>query len=421
MQTFKVSDEILMGDNLIATSIDLFNRYGHKALLVTGPHVGKSQMASLVEQALKRDNVACVKFDGVTGEPTTSMVDEGLKLYRDHGCDMIVGLGGGSPLDTAKAIAAMVANPGQIADYVGKEIGGQVPPVIAIPTTAGTGSEATKFTIITNPETGVKMFLKGEALLPRVVLIDYGFGMDAPRKVTAATAIDALTHSIEAYISKKQHPLTDPLCLMAIKKITKYLPMAYADGSDARARKELAIAALMGGIAINNSSVTVVHGMSRPIGALFHVPHGVSNAMLLPACLRDLEEEHYRRLGKIGKYLHLEAFDGRDSAHKFILLVELLIRNCGIHTLKEYGIDQERYFASIDKMSHDALASGSPQNAPKDYTAQDLQQLYRKAWDYEKLRDRTKESTLSKSVETLKESADKVKKFFGNSGGGDKQ
>ena len=183
-----------------------------------------------------------------------------------------------------KAIAALVANGGNISDYMGKIIGGELPTTVAIPTTAGTGSEATQFTIITDTQNDVKMLLKGAVLMPDYAIIDPQFTMTAPPKITAATGLDALTHAAEAYTSKLAQPLSDTFALSAIKRIFKYLPVAFHDGKNVEAREQMSIAALEAGIAFNNASVTLVHGMSRPIGALFHVAHGLSNAMLLKQC-----------------------------------------------------------------------------------------------------------------------------------------
>ena len=189
-----------------------------------------------------------------------------------------------------KAIAVNVSGEKEICDYYGEVIDNKLPKMIAIPTTTGTGSEATQFTVITDTKKNIKMLLKGVVLVPDVAVVDGSFGISAPKSVTASTGLDALTHAIEAYTSRRDQPLTDSVCISAVKRLFKYLPVAYANGNDLTARNETAIAALEAGIAINNSSVTVVHGMSRPIGALYHVPHGLLNAMLLSVCSLRLTE-----------------------------------------------------------------------------------------------------------------------------------
>lgn len=349
-------------------------RLGKRALIVTGPHVGKSESMMQLCQVLKAQDIEMCIFDAITAEPTVTMVEQGVAEYHRGDCDMVIGFGGGSPLDAAKAIAAMTVNEGVISQYVGKEIGGDLPPVVCIPTTAGTGSEVTKFSIITDEQTGVKMFLKGDALTPRLAIVDYTLSMTMPASVTAATGLDALTHAMEAYLSVKSQPLINVLAINSIKHILKNLPIAYADPDNRRAREQMALAALEAGICINNSSVTVVHGMSRPVGALFHVPHGLSNAMLLSVCLRDL----YRSVGsdfdKIARKLKL--IDGMELIEQ----VSALIETCNVPTPREYGIDPQQWESAIAKMSADAIASGSPANAPREYDEEKIAALYRKVY-----------------------------------------
>lgn len=251
-------------------------KYGKKPLIVTGKHTAKSAAAA----ELLKYAPAGVIFDGITGEPTVGMINSGVGAYHDNSCDYVIGIGGGSALDSAKAIAAMSALGGNIADYMGKEIDGEFPPMVLIPTTAGTGSEATKFTIITDTEKDIKMLLKGDKLLPDLAVLDYSYTFSAPKSVTAATGMDALTHAIESYTSRRANPITDTFALSALKRIFANLPTAYNEPENETAREQMLIAAYEAGVCINNASVTIVHGMSRPIGALFHVPHGISNAML---------------------------------------------------------------------------------------------------------------------------------------------
>lgn len=362
----------------------LLRQYGHKALIVTGPHIGRSAMIERLKATLGLDGIEYAVFDKITGEPTDSMIEAGVVAYREAGCDFCIGFGGGSPLDSAKAIAAMITSPGQISDYMGKEICCQVPPIVAIPTTAGTGSEATRFTIITDTAHGIKMLLKGDVLLPRLAIVDYTLGMEAPQDVTAATGLDALTHAIESYISKKATPETDKLATSAVKDIMACITDAYRNGNDAEARKKMARAALDAGICINNSSVTVVHGMSRPIGALFHVPHGLSNAMLLTTCLSDLATCAAPRLATLARSIGAASMADDDitAAGAFVDAVSAKCKECGVPSMKEYGIDETHFTNAIDKMAADAIASGSPANAPKQYTADDCKRLYLKAYDY---------------------------------------
>ncbi|MGN0374512.1 MAG: iron-containing alcohol dehydrogenase [Butyrivibrio sp.] len=382
MSHFITPPHIFTGKNALEDAMGCIGKCGQKALIVTGKHVGKSPMYEKLAMLLSKEKISYVTFDGITGEPTDLMIEEGVRRYIESECDFVIGIGGGSPLDSAKAISAMAVNPGTISDYAGREIAGSVPPIVAIPTTAGTGSEATKFTIITDSQKDIKMLLKGDVLVPSVAVVDPDFSMDMPKSVTAATGLDALTHAVEAYTSKKATELTDALAISAVKRIVKYLPAAYKNGYDSEARKEMAIAALEAGICINNSSVTIVHGMSRPIGALFHVPHGLSNAMLLKECIGYAIYGALEKFAVLGRESGAAApeDDNPTAAVKFLEKLEEIVKICEVPTLKEYGIDKEAFYAVIDKMAEDAVASGSPGNTVRPVGVKDCIELYRKVY-----------------------------------------
>lgn len=382
MAHFAIPNHVIIGTNALAEAIPYMKGYGTKGFIVTGKHVGKSPIVDNLKKELIQADIGYYIFDGITGEPTDKMIAEGLQLYTENACDFIIGVGGGSPLDSAKAIAAMSVNEGEIADYNGKEITGNVPPIVAIPTTSGTGSEATKFTIITDQEKDIKMLLKGDCLVPNLAVINYEFTMDMPKSVTAATGLDALTHAVEAYTSKRAFSQTDVYALSAVKRIMKYLPIAYCNGYDKKAREEMAIAAFEAGICINNSSVTIVHGMSRPIGALFHVPHGMSNAMLLKECLTFALDGTYERFAELGRISGAAQYEDSDqtAAMKLIEKIEELCRICEIPTLREYGIKSEEFEAVISKMAEDAIASGSPGNTRKEVSKQDCVEIYKRVY-----------------------------------------
>ena len=273
--------QIISGAGALKQAEDCLAGFGKKAMVVTDEVMVRLGNVAHVERALEACGIGYTVYAGITGEPTDVMIGQGLEIYEKENCDFLVALGGGSPIDSMKAIGALVGNGGKIGDYLGKVITKPTPPMVAIPTTAGTGSEATQFTIITDTERDIKMLLKGEVLMPTLAVIDPQFTMTAPPAITAATGLDALTHAIEAYTSRKAQPLSDVFALSAVKRIFRWLPEAFLHGDNVQAREEMSLAALEAGIAFNNSSVTIVHGMSRPIGALFHVPHGISNAMLL--------------------------------------------------------------------------------------------------------------------------------------------
>lgn len=382
MAIFSMTDKVFYGSDALGEAMPYIADAGKKALIVTGKHVGRSPMMDQLKEMLAQYHVEAVVFDGITGEPTDVMIRKGIKAYRNASCDMIIGLGGGSPVDSAKAIAAMAVLPGNISDYIGKSIEGDLPPVIVIPTTSGTGSETTKFTVITDSRTDVKMLLKGESLIPDIAVLNPAFCEDMPKKITACTGLDALTHAVEAFTSKKAFPLTDTLAVSAVHRILQYLPAAYDNGYDAEAREQMLTAAFEAGVCINNSSVTLVHGMSRPIGALFHVPHGMSNAMLLDVCVRFAAEGTPERFAKLSRETGCadESCPDQEACEKLLAAIRNLVQYCRIPTLKEYGIGEDAFKEAIPKMAADAVASGSPANTRRPVTEEDCVALYRKVY-----------------------------------------
>lgn len=382
MSHFVIPNHTVVGTNVLGEAAPLLKKMGNKAFIVTGRHVAVSDMMKQLTALLDENGIDCVIFDGITGEPTDTMIENGVEMLKSSGCDFIIGIGGGSPLDSAKAIAAMTVNEGSIADYNGKEITGEILPLAAIPTTAGTGSEATKFTVITDSEKGIKMLLKGDVLVPKLAIVDSSFTVGAPKSVTSATGLDALTHAVEAYTSRKAFSMTDTLAVSAVKRIMKYLPIAYREPDNSLAREQMSIAALEAGICINNSSVTIVHGMSRPIGALFHVPHGMSNAMLLKECLSFAVSGAYEKFANLGRETGVasDSDSNETAAEKFIDSLQNICEVCEIPTLEQYGIDRDEYYSKISKMATDAVASGSPANTVKEVTVDDCIEIYKKLY-----------------------------------------
>lgn len=382
MSHFVIPNHTVVGTNVLGEAAPLLKKMGNKAFIVTGRHVAVSDMMKQLTALLDENGIGCVIFDGIIGEPTDTMIENGVEMLKSSGCDFIIGIGGGSPLDSAKAIAAMAVNEGSIADYNGKEITGEILPLAAIPTTAGTGSEATKFTVITDSEKGIKMLLKGDVLVPKLAIVDSSFTVGAPKSVTSATGLDALTHAVEAYTSRKAFSMTDTLAVSAVKRIMKYLPIAYREPDNSLAREQMSIAALEAGICINNSSVTIVHGMSRPIGALFHVPHGMSNAMLLKGCLSFAVSGAYEKFANLGRETGVASDSDSDetAAEKFIDSLQSICDVCEISTLEQYEIDRDEYYSKISKMATDAVASGSPANTVKEVTVDDCIEIYKKLY-----------------------------------------
>ncbi len=380
---FIMPRQVFYGEGALTDAASSICSLGKKALVVTDPIMVKLGNAAAVCNVLEQGEVEYTVFDGITGEPTDKMIDSGLAVYKAEGCDFLVAVGGGSPIDAMKAIGVLATSGGSINDYLGKVITTPVPPMVAVPTTSGTGSEATQFTIITNTEKDIKMLLKGAVLMPDIAVDDPAFTLTAPQSVTAATGLDALCHAAEAYTSRKAQPLTDEFALSAIKKIFRFLPVCYNEGNNVEARAEMSLAALEAGIAFNNASVTVIHGMSRPIGALFHVPHGISNAMLLSACFGYVYDGAYSRFADMARAIGAAGIedDDKTAAEKFISACRELCKVCNIPTLAEYGIKKDEFFAAMDKMAGDAIASGSPANTVKPLDKNDILNIYKLLWD----------------------------------------
>ena len=375
---FITPEKIITGENALKNAMPYIVSMGRKPLIVTGKVVVTLPAFKLLINGLEENGLSYAVFTDITGEPTDVMIKEGLEVYQSNDCDFLIGIGGGSPLDAMKAIAVMSERGGELRDYMGKEITGDFPPMAAIPTTAGTGSEATRFTVITDAATDVKMLLKGEKLVPDLAVVDFENTKTSPESITASTGLDALTHAVEAYTSKSAQPLTDSLAVSAVKRIFKYLPIVYKNGSDAKARYEMSVAALEAGICINNSSVTIVHGMSRPIGALFHVPHGMSNAMLLEKCMAFAKDGAQERFAELARAIG--AADGETddaaAADKFVKELGRLCSSCGVPTIAGYGIDTDEFIRAIPKMAHDALESGSPGNTQRKVTEENIIEIY---------------------------------------------
>jgi len=379
---FIVPGQIITGAGALDMAEGALGQFGKKAMIVTDKVMIQLGNCAKVENALKNQGIEYTIYSEIVGEPTDTMIENGLAQYKKEGCDFLVALGGGSPIDSMKAIGSLVKNGGNISDYMGKVIDVEMPPMVAIPTTAGTGSEATQFTIITDTKKDIKMLLKGKVLMPTLAISDPQFTMTAPPKITAATGLDALCHAVEAYTSRKAQTLSDTFALSAVKRIFKYLPTAFHDGKNEEARIEMAVAALEAGIAFNNASVTLIHGMSRPIGALFHVAHGLSNAMLMKECLSFALEGAYDRFGELGRSIGVATAEDSDkeASEKFLQAVIALTEELETPTLEQFGIDKEEFFKVIGKMAYDAMDSGSPQNTKREITQADVEQMYKNLW-----------------------------------------
>lgn len=380
---FIVPNQIITGFNALDIAKETLGQFGKKAMIVTGKTMVELGNCTKVEAALKDQEIEYTVYSEVDGEPTDVIVQDGLEQYKAEECDFLLALGGGSPIDAMKAIGVLLANAGNLPDFMGKNIDIPMPPMVAIPTTAGTGSEVTQFTIITDTQNDVKMLLKGKALMPEMAVIDSQFTLTIPPSITAATGLDALCHAIEAYTSRRAQPLSDVFALSAVKRIFRYLPLVFDNGENEEMRSQMSIAALEAGIAFNNSSVTLIHGLSRPLGAIFHIAHGLSNAMVMKECLSFAIEGACDLFADLGRIIDAASPADTDkvASRKFLEALIALTKKLKVPTLDEYGIDREEFFNVIEKMVFDALESGSPQNTIREVTQADIEQMYKNLWE----------------------------------------
>lgn len=382
---FHVPATILIGGGARREVIAQLQLFGvQRVLLVTD--AGMMQLGPALEilSMFKEAGLFVTLFDGVQPDPTVQNVMDGLALFRLNDCQAIVAVGGGSPIDAAKAINVLTTNPLPLSQYKGYH---KIPfaggPLIVIPTTAGTGSEVTKVAVITDTERDVKMMILSVHLLPTVALVDYELTLTMPPALTAAVGVDTLTHGIEAYVSRKAHGMTDPLALSCIELVAKHLRTAYREPNNHEARAGMMLAACQGGMAFANSSVCLVHGMSRPIGAMFHVPHGLSNAVLLPTVTEFSWRASIERYAKVARLLGCCPFHTPDeqAAESLVAGLQQLNEDLNVPRLRFcHGVDESRFRMFLPKMAADALASGSPQNNPRCPTTDEIIGLYEAAW-----------------------------------------
>ncbi len=354
-----------------------------KPLIITDEMMVKLGYVDNVQTILKEVNIAADVFSDTVPEPTESSIEAGVSQVKAQDYDGLIALGGGSPIDSAKAISILGKFGGTIRDYkFPRQVNEAGLPIIAIPTTAGTGSEVTRFTIITDEANNEKLLCVGMGFMPIAAIIDYSLTISVPPRTTADTGIDAMTHAIEAYISPKRNAYSDQQALAALRLIGPNIKKAYHNGKDETAREAMMLGSTLAGIAFCNSSVALVHGMSRPIGAFFHVPHGLSNAMLLPtitefgvASAPDRYADCARALG-VSDQSHTD-----DQANvSLINYLKKLNKELQVPTLAEFGVQRAEFDELIDTMCEQAFASGSPNNNPRIPSLEEMIQLYTLLW-----------------------------------------
>ena len=375
---------IRIGGGVALETPEVLTQLGlRKPLIVTDTNLVALGHVATITDALDAAGLAWGLFDGVVEDPTDTCVDAGLAAFQASDYDSIIGFGGGSPMDTAKAISFMSVNPGHVRDYKAPtQIDRCGPPLILIPTTGGTGSELTRWCVITDTAKVEKYNLSGLASVATAALIDWRFTVTKPPRITADTAVDSLTHAIEAYVSRKSFPYTDTFALAAIHAIPRHVRTAYAAPDNAKAREALMLAASQAGMAFSNASVALVHGMSRPIGAHFHVAHGLSNAMLLPAVTAFSVNHAPERYATCARVMDWATDSDSDAVacEKLVAGLRQLNADLQVPSPKAQGLDEQAYFGKLAVMAEQALASGSPQNNPRVPTADEIVALYEEIW-----------------------------------------
>ena len=350
---------------------------GSRAIVVTDPGVVAAGLVTPVVDALAQAGLAQCVFDEVEANPRVATVDRGAAVARDHGADVIVAVGGGSSIDSGKAIAAVLTHGGSCLDYEydivhGDRVPGPTTPIVAIPTTAGTGSEVTLWAIVTDTSRNYKAPIGSLHLAPRVALVDPRLTISLPPGVTAGTGVDALVHAIEAFTARCSNPISDALCLYAVELVSLYLVRAFDDGSDLEARSGMMLASLIAGMGFGNSDTAAVHSMGEALGGLKDVPHGTAMAICLPYVLRLNAQAVPEKLARLGESMGLP----RPAAPEAVIShVEGLLRRLHIPALADYGVVE----ADVPALVRIALLnSGNPDN-PVDVDAEVFTRLYGEA------------------------------------------
>jgi len=352
------------------------------AVVTDGYLLENGPVTDLVER-LEAAGVGASVYSGTQPDPTVANVEEAMEVLRAHAADGVVVIGGGSPIDAGKAVAIMARNEGGIAHYAGYDrFDAPGLPLIAVPTTAGSGSEVTRATVIADEEHDVKLAIYDDKLMPTVALVDYRLTLSMPSDLTAHVGLDSLVHAIEAYVSRLATPLSDVLALEAVRLISPNLRRAFAEPSDADAREAMMLGATLAGAAFSNASLGLVHGMSRPIGAHFHIPHGLSNAVVFPAVTRFSLDSARERYATIARAMGVARGDASAEVATSELVEELERLNADLEIpgLRELGVEAEAFEAALGGMADDALASRSPEFNPRQPSAEEIVGLYREVY-----------------------------------------
>jgi alcohol dehydrogenase class IV len=375
---------MLAGGGTISRLPEVLAKLGlRRPLIVTDPFMVSSGLLERCAGPLREAGIACDVFSETVPDPTDAVVEAGVVVMQAGDYDCLIGFGGGSPIDTAKAMAILAAEGGAMRDCKAPfQADRAALPVIAAPTTAGTGSECTRFTVVTDVARDEKMLIAGLGALPLAAVVDYELTFGLPPRTTADTGVDSLTHALEAYVSKRANPISDALALSAMALIGANIRTAYHEPRNAAAREAMMLGATQAGLAFSNSSVALVHGMSRPIGAHFHVPHGLSNAMLLPAVTRYSLPGAPARYAEASRRIGFspEGAADEEAAERLVTGLATLNADLAVPSPRDYGIAEPDWMSRMELMASQALASGSPANNPRVPDAGEIVGLYRSVW-----------------------------------------
>ena len=378
--TFSVPQNIIVGKGSLAKLPEVAEKLGgKKAFIISGPHLNKMGIVQSCADAMKAKGIESSVFTETEGNPSVETVDKASAAYKESGADFIVALGGGSPMDVAKAVGVVARYGGSITEYEGADkVPGDIIPLIAVPTTAGTGSEVTAFSVITDHSRNYKLTVFSYKLIPSYAILDAELLTTAPVSVAAACGIDAMVHALEAYISTAASPFSDAMAEKALELIGANIRSYVANRGDIEAAENMLVGSLFAGIAFSWARLGDVHAMSHPVSAYFNVPHGVANAILLPTIVE------YNMLADKGKYLNIYNYIAElpASPEEFtanMLVDELLDLNesLGIPAgLEEVGVTKDKF----DAMADDAMKSGNIAVNPRSTTKKDVLALYEKAF-----------------------------------------
>jgi len=365
---FATATRVVFGAGRLREMRGIAPALGRRALVVIGKSAQAVQRVEPLLSVLTEAGVEYATFS-VAGEPIIDVVRTGTQRAREEGCDFVIGFGGGSSLDTGKTIAVLLTNEGDPLDYIevignGKPFTKPSAPYVAIPTTAGTGSEVTRNAVLGSPEHRVKVSIRSPLMLPRVALVDPELTYDLPPRITAATGLDALTQLIEPFVSVKANPMTDAICHEGIQRVARSLRRAYEHPDDITAREDMCVAGMLSGMALANAALGAVHGIAGPLGGMFNAPHGALCAGLLPHVMKVNEQAMKKRLGGsrlrqgfVGQGLALPRLE---EVRQIIGDIDELVQALDIPPLRQYGVTREDFPAIIEKSKASNSMKGNP-------------------------------------------------------------